>query len=406
MKRNFFDVKKIAVFTVVSVLSISLIACGSNSSSTPKTSETGDTKASVVTQPPWYKEPNAERLKLAQQDVISTEIMASGPQGETSFPAAKLTITDEQLEQIKAGKFTVAIAMGFSGNAWVDQQLLALNTEFKRLGIEVVSQTSADFKDSKQIADIEAAMMKKPDILVSIPLNPQTEAAVYKKASDAGIKVVFIDNPVNGMDPGKDYVSVVSSDNFGLGMQIADLLAESVGGEGDVAALYYASDFYVTNERYEGFVARLKAKHPKINLAAVAGFQDPNATENVANGLLTRYPNLKGIYPAWDLPTLGAISSAKIAGKIPSNFTIVTEGVSNEVSLNMAQNGFIKGIGAYLPYDQGIAEAQVAALAVIGASPPSFVTVPAPPVTRDNLAESWKMIYHEDLPEDIAKELK
>jgi ribose transport system substrate-binding protein len=406
MKRNFFDVKKIAVFTVVSVLSISLIACGSNSSSTPKTSGTGDTKASVVTQPPWYKEPNAERLKLAQQDVISTEIMASGPQGETSFPAAKLTITDEQLEQIKAGKFTVAIAMGFSGNAWVDQQLLALNTEFKRLGIEVVSQTSADFKDSKQIADIEAAMMKKPDILVSIPLNPQTEAAVYKKASDAGIKVVFIDNPVNGMDPGKDYVSVVSSDNFGLGMQIADLLAESVGGEGDVAALYYASDFYVTNERYEGFVARLKAKHPKINLAAVAGFQDPNATENVANGLLTRYPNLKGIYPAWDLPTLGAISSAKIAGKSPSNFTIVTEGVSNEVSLNMAQNGFVKGIGAYLPYDQGIAEAQVAALAVIGASPPSFVTVPAPPVTRDNLAESWKMIYHEDLPEDIAKELK
>ncbi|MED4599808.1 substrate-binding domain-containing protein [Paenibacillus validus] len=414
MRMKMVHMKKTAVITAVFVLSISLIACSANSGSVPAngnptdsgSQKAGAVKSSKVEHPPWYQKPSEERLKLAQEDVISTETMASGPRGKAAFPASKIVITDEQLQKIKAGNYKAAIAMGFSGDDWSEQQVAGLKTEFKRLGIEVIAQTSADFKDSKQIADIEAALMKKPDILVSIPLNAQTQAAVYKKAAESGTKVVFIDQPVDGMDPGKDYVSVVSSDNFGLGMQIADELAKAIGNQGDVAALYFAPDFYVTNVRYEGFIARLEAKHPNINLVAVAGFQDWNTTQDVTAGLLTKYPNLKGIYASWDVPAMGAISAAKISGKSPSDFAIVTEGVGHEVALNMAQNGFVKGIGAYLPYDQGVAEAALGALSLIGAEVPPFVAVPAPPVNRSNLAESFQRIYHRELPQDIANELK
>ncbi|MFC0471241.1 substrate-binding domain-containing protein [Halalkalibacter kiskunsagensis] len=78
-----------------------------------------------------------------------------------------------------------------------------------------------------------------------------------------------MDQPAAGMKPGKDYVSVVSADSFGLGMNIADELANAIGREGEVAAMYYAPDFYVTNQRYQGFVARLEAKYPNIKLVTV-----------------------------------------------------------------------------------------------------------------------------------------
>ena len=61
------------------------------------------------------------------------------------------------------------------------------------------------------------------------------------------------------MTAGKDYASIISSDNLQLGMYLADALAEALDGKGNVAAMYYAADFYVTNLRYEGFIARVMA---------------------------------------------------------------------------------------------------------------------------------------------------
>ncbi|WP_338453254.1 substrate-binding domain-containing protein [Niallia oryzisoli] len=186
-----------------------------------------------------------------------------------------------------------------------------LNQNFKKLGIKVVAETNANFKDTTQISDLETIKAKKPNILISIPLNAQTTTRTYKAIADSGTKIVFMDQPAEGMKAGKDYVSVVSADSFGLGMNIADELARAIGGKGDVAALYYAPDFYVTNQRYEGFVARFKAKYPDINLIAVQGFQDPNKSQEVAGALLTRYPKLKGMYASWDVPAMGALAAAR-----------------------------------------------------------------------------------------------
>ena len=108
-------------------------------------------------------------------------------------------------------------------------------------------------------------------------------------------------------------------------MNIADELAHALGGEGEVAALYYAPDFYVTNQRYQGFVARLEAKYPNIKLVTVQGLQDPNKSQEVAAAILTRFPNLDGMYASWDVPAMGALAAARVAGKSPQDFKVVNE---------------------------------------------------------------------------------
>jgi ribose transport system substrate-binding protein len=404
--------KKLAAVVFVFIFAISMAACSSDTTNTESSEDTSSettenkTESNVnIKHPGWYKVPSDEELKQAQLDDISNVILSSGPHGETAVPANEIVITDEQLEEIKKGNFKAAISMGFLGDDWSEQQLAGLKAEFDKMGIEIVVKTNADFKDTQQISDLETISARKPDILVSIPLNGKTTASAYKKLADAGTKIVFMDQPAEGMEPGKDYVSVVSADNFGLGMNIADELAKAINGEGEVVALYYAPDFYVTNQRYQGFVARLQAKYPKVKLLAAQGFQDPNTSQEVASALLTKYPNINGMYASWDTPALGAIAAARVVGRTPADFTIAVENLGSQVTIDMAQKGFIHGIGAQRPYDQGVTEAKLAALAMIGVDTPTYVAVPSLAVNRENLAAAYKEIYHKEAPGEILNEL-
>ena len=333
-------------------------------------------------------------------------MVSDGQRGEKGVLAATLKISDEQLAKIKSGHYTVAIALGWLGDDWASEQSTGLKETFDKLGVKVVAQTNANWDDAKQISDLEAISVLRPSLLVSIPLNGQTTAAAYKKVADSGTKVVFIDQAVNGIDPGKDHVSIISSDNLALGMYVADLLAKAVGGRGDVAAMYFANDFYVTNLRYEGFVACLMAKYPDMKLVAAAGHDDPNKGQEVAQAVLARYPDIKGLYGSWSIPAMGAATAAQVAGKTPATFKITCENFDQIVAAEMAKGGFVAGISSQRPYAQGAAEATVGALALIGEKTPSYVAVPPLAVSRSNLAASYKTIYRTDLPASMTADLQ
>jgi len=249
-----------------------------------------------VRHPLWYEAPSERTLELAKIDNLSEIVVSNGPRGEAGVLYSEIGLTDEQIEKVRAGGFTAAISMGWLGDDWASQQLIGLKETFESLGIEVVAETNANWDDARQISDLDAISVLQPDLLVSIPLNTATTSGAYQKIADAGTKVVFIDQAADDMQPGEDYVSVISSDNLALGMYLADLLAEAVGGEGDVAAMFYANDFHVVNLRYIGFIARLMVKYPDLQLIATAGHDNPNKGQEVAQALLARYPTLRCLW--------------------------------------------------------------------------------------------------------------
>lgn len=361
--------------------------------------------ADDIKHPMWYKEPSAKTMELAKIDDLSNVVVSDGQRGEPGFPASELALTDEQIEKVKSGNFTVGISMGWLGDDWASQQLIGLKETFEKLGIKVVAETNANWDDAKQIADLEAIGVLQPDLLVSIPLNGATTAQAYKAIREAGTKIVFIDQAADGMEPGTDYAAIVSSDNLALGMYLADALADATGGQGDVGAMYFANDFYVTNLRYEGFIARVLAKYPDMNVVVAAGHNDPNKGQEVAQALLARYPTLSGLYASWSIPAMGAVTAANVAGRTPDDFKIVNENFDQIVAGNMAEGGFIAGISSQRPYDQGVAEATIGALTLIGEETPSYVVVPPLKVERDNLPEAYKTIYRIDLPAEMQQAL-
>ncbi len=68
--------------------------------------------------------------------------------------------------------------------------------------------------------------------------------------------------------------------------------------------------------------------------------------------------------------------------------------------------GLVKGVGAQRPYDQGVTEALLAGYGLLGKPAPVYVALPALPVTRENLLDAWKTVYHTEAPSSIQSRMK
>ncbi|AMX82225.1 sugar ABC transporter substrate-binding protein [Geobacillus subterraneus] len=390
---------------LVTVLFISILVltgCNqkeSDSNSSDGSSETGNTETTEVA------ENTASGPITINPDISGDqEILSKGPHGETAVSAKTLQLTEEEVNKIKEGNYKAAIVMHYAGNDWSTAQIDGLKAAFKRMGIEVVAVTDANFKAEKQVSDIETVLAKDPDIIVSIPVDPVSTASAYKKAADAGVKLVFMDNAPQGLEAGKDYVSVVSADNYGNGVVAAEIMAEKLGGKGKVGVIFHDADFFVTKQRTEAFEKTIKEKYPDIKIVARGGITAPNDGEKVASGMLTKHPDLDGIFVVWDVPAEGALAAARTAGR--DDLVITTIDLGTNVALEIASGGIVKGLGAQLPYDQGIAEAILAGYALLGKQAPAYVAVPALKVTEENVLDAWKLVYHKDAPESIQNAAK
>lgn len=353
--------------------------------------------------PLWWQDEMLSKalMEAAVLDDTSKSFIGQVQVGDNPANGLDLKLTDEQYTKLKEGKYTAALSMGWLGDDWATEQIGGIKAELEKMGIEVIAETNADWDDATQISDLESIAAMKPDLLFSIPLNAKTTAGAYRKVADAGTKIVFIDQIAEGFTLGEDCVGTVAADCYMLGMNLADMLVSAIGGEGEVGLMYFNVDFWVTNLRTYGFVARMIAKYPNIKVVVAAGHDNPDLGQEVATTMIARYPDMDGMYSSWSIPAMGAEAAATVAGKTPENFAIVNENFDQIVALNVAQKGMIKGISSQRPRDQATAEARLGGLALLGAEVPIGSLISPVSATFDNLGEAFKTVYHKDLPAEI-----
>jgi ribose transport system substrate-binding protein len=347
---------------------------------------------------------NSAASKKAEQALkdIQGQVLSKGPHGEDPSDASAADLTDADIAAIKGKKATAAIVMHYGGNDWAAAQIDGLKSQFAKLGIELVATTDANFKPDKQVSDLETVMSKKPDIIVSIPTDPVATASAYKKAADAGIKLVFMDNVPNGLVAGTDYVSVVSADNYGNGVTSAHMMAKALGGKGQIGLIHHEADFFVTKQRYDGFKKTISTDYPDIKVVDDKGIAGPDFAgdgQAAASAMLSKNPNLDGIWGVWDVPAEGIMAAARSAGR--QDLVITTEDLGTNVAIALAKDKLIAGLGAQRPFDQGVTEANLAGKALLGQETPAYVALSALPVDHDNVLEAWTQVYHTDPPKNL-----
>lgn len=323
----------------------------------------------------------------------------TGPNGETATPAADVTLTPEQEAKIKAAGYTAGLAWHTPSDytAAVDR---GAKDEFARLGIEVVAETDANFDAAKQKNDVETIMAKSPSIILSLPVDPDTAAEVYRPALEAGTVVAFVDNAPTGYVQGKDYVTIVSDDLYQMGEKAADAMAAAIGGKGKVGYLFHDANFYVTNQRDGAFKETIEQKYPDIEIVAEMGLADPAKAEDIINAFMLKNPDLDAVYVTWAEPAEFVLAALRNNGNTTTK--VITLDLSEPLALDMVKDGNVAAIVADEAYMIGQTLARAAAASLVGETLQPFYAVDAIAVTKDNIKEGWFQSLHRDPPASLT----
>ncbi len=326
-----------------------------------------------------------------------------GPNGEASTSANDIAdLSADELAKIKAGGYKAALLWAGAGT-WYNALSAGANEGFAELGIDVVTTAEANFDPARQATDVETAMALKPDIILTLPVDPTAGAQAFKPAVDAGVKIVFVDNGIDGYTAGKEYVAIVTGDHFGMGKAAADLMAAAIGDKGKIGYIFHDAVFYVTNNRDRYFKAAIEQQHPDIKLVATQGFTEEGKTQEIASAMITQNPDINGIYVAWSAAAQGVIAALREAGK--KDVKVVAYDLDATNDLDMATCGNMYGVALDQPYLEGKKMALLAAYALLGKPTPSFVTVPVLTETRDNIEATWKQDVNAEPSQEILDAL-
>lgn len=321
-----------------------------------------------------------------------------GPNGEAPTSASSVELTQEEIGTIKAGNHTAALVWHELYD-WSNAVAQGAKDEFDRLGIEVIAETDAGFDSSRQKSDVETVMARNPSIIISLPIDPPTAKTVYGIARDAGVELVFIDNAVQGFTHGEDYTTVVSADLFQIGNKAAIALAESMGGAGKVGYMFHDADFPVTNQRDGAFKWTIENEYPEIEIVIESGMADPANAEAIASAMLSRNPDLDGIYTPWAEPALGVLSVLRQQGN--DRTKVVTIDLNEPAALDMLSGGNIAAIIADEAYGIGVSAARAAAASLLDKSVDPFLVVDALAIGPDNVTEGWLRSMNREPPESV-----
>ncbi|EDZ98745.1 periplasmic binding protein/LacI transcriptional regulator [Burkholderia sp. H160] len=169
---------------------------------------------------------------------------------------------------------------------------------------------------ANQIRIVEQMIVSKVDAIVLAPADSKALVPVVKKAVDAGIIVVNIDNRLDqDVLKSKDLnVPFVGPDNRKGARMVGDYLAKSQKAGDEVGILEGVSTTTNAQQRTAGFKDAMQTVGAKV-VSVQSGEWEIDKGNAVASAMLNEYPNLKALLAGNDNMAIGAVSAVRAAGK-------------------------------------------------------------------------------------------
>jgi len=296
----------------------------------------------------------------------------------------------------------VAVVLHTTTSDWSKQELAGIAATLGIYSAALVEVIDCNFDVDLQVAALTRLASEPVDAVISIPIGNARVAAAHRALTQSGRKLVLLDNAPTGMLPGADYASVVSTDNFGLGQSCAAMLSAHIPPNGFAGILGYGIDFFATHEREIAFRKWMGSHRPDVTLVRER-FADLDGAGPAALAMVEKTPGLSGIFAVWDVPAMKAVRALARSG---IDISITTVDLGNEVALEMARQGMVKGVGAQLPYDQGSAAARLTLAALLGLPVPPWVALAGREVIPSDVIEAYQVIWHQPAPKGIIDSLR
>jgi ribose transport system substrate-binding protein len=243
--------------------------------------------------------------------------LVGAPDPGNSKPPANVAAATEAPKVTKKDKYNVAFSQNASNNPWRLAETASFKSEAQKRGWNL-TVTDANNDQAKQIQDIKGLIAQKPDALFIAPITEQL-GNVVKQAGAAGIPVFLVDRNVDNKVavPGKDFVSVMTSDFVQEGKRAAWAMANATGGKAQIIELEGTTGASPAIDRKKGFAEAIAACPDMKVVVSQDGDFNRDKGRQVTETLLQSNPNATAIYAHNDEMAIGAIAALKAAGKAP-----------------------------------------------------------------------------------------
>lgn len=187
------------------------------------------------------------------------------------------------------------------------------------LGIDLVVRTGAqETSIEQQIAIVEEMIAADIDAIVIAPGSSTELIPVLKKAQDAGIVVINIDNRLDAAtsaEMGLVNVPFISVDNEQGAYLSAKCIVDRLEGPADVAILEGIREAKNAQDRKAG-AERAFAEAPQLTIvASETAHWKIDEGYAVTKSIVEKHPTIKAIFASNDMMGLGAIKYLEEAGR-------------------------------------------------------------------------------------------
>ncbi len=182
---------------------------------------------------------------------------------------------------------------------------------------------------ARQIDMVEQMIAQKVNAIVIAPADSKALVAACRKAQDAGVVVVNIDNKLDDavLAEKQTRIPFVGPDNRKGARAVGEFLAKKLKAGDPVAVIEGPPNAFNGQQRRLGFHDALTAAGMKI-VSSQAGYWETDKANQVAASLLTEHPDLKAILAANDSMALGAVAALRAAGRLGKVFVVGFDNIS------------------------------------------------------------------------------
>ncbi|WP_042166159.1 substrate-binding domain-containing protein [Paenibacillus gorillae] len=240
-----------------------------------------------------------------------------------------------------------------------------------------------------QIAQLEQAIIDKPDAIVLAATDYNGLIPVAERIVAAGIKLITVDSSINS----DDALSFIATDNLAAGRKAGDELSKLFDGDAKVAIMSYIQGTSTQLEREQGVRQRLEeeGRFDVIGTYYSDGLVDKAYT--ITKQLLTEHPDLKGIVGLNEPSTVGAgfaIKEFGLGGKVK---LVGFDSSIDEVK--QLEEGIIQATIVQKPYNMGYLSVKAAIEAVNGKRIEKRIDTDSVVITKSNMytEQNQKLLF-------------
>lgn len=208
----------------------------------------------------------------------------------------------------------------------------------KELGIELI-ELDGGWDPTKQTDQINSLVSQKVDGIVLNPVDGTSIIPAVKAAHEAGIPVVM--GAMNIDESASEYVtSFVGADDQDVGKSAGEMLKKALGEKGGkVAIVEGTAGTSAQILRTKGFEEAVAGSNIEI-VTKLAGDYDKAKAMTVTEDILTKYPDIAGIWVHDDTMCVGVVQAMKSMGVTGKDVAVVSYNGS-KAGADMVKSGEI-----------------------------------------------------------------